>query len=346
MDNLAHLLVGTALGQAVAGPKVPRAGLLGAVAANAPDWTELFIGLPGDRATFLVLHRGITHSLVGAGVETLVLTLLFGAAIGWRTGRPPAWGWLSACIGAAVASHLYMDWQGSYGLRPFLPWGGTWYYADWVAIVDPFYWLVPLIALAWGAERHWIPLTAAAVVGAAITFTLILMRALVAGWVFGVYGALCLIAAVGWARYWFGPAARRRAAALAILALALYAGAQGAVARGAKAGARREAERRFGPDATWAALTVVGHPFTWERVSASADSVAGNDWALARHLEAAPVVRAVRDTREGRAMAQFARFLTAEVDSSRSAALTVYLRDARYAREGRDGWGVVAVIVE
>jgi len=48
------------------------------------------------------------------------------------------------------------DWQGSYGLRPFLPWNPTWYYADWVAVVDPFFWLLPLIALAWGAERHWI----------------------------------------------------------------------------------------------------------------------------------------------------------------------------------------------
>jgi hypothetical protein len=243
-----------------------------------------------------------------------------------------------------------MDWQGSYGLRPWLPWNGTWYYADWVAIVDPFFWLVPLLALAWGAERHWIPLTAAALVGAVMTTAVIVMRDVVAAWVLVAYGALCLVGAIGWVRYWFGPVARPRAAALALLVLAVYAGAQGVVARGAKGAAQREAERRFGPDATWAALTVAGRPFTWERVSASADTVAGEDWALARHLQASPVVRAVRDTRDGQAMAQFARFLAADVDSSspggRGRGLTVYVRDARYAREGRDGWGVVAVRVE
>ena len=41
-------------------------------------------------------------------------------------------------------------------------------------------------------------------------------------------------------------------------------------------------------------------------------------------------------------MAQFARFLVAEVDSSGDD-LMVYLRDARYARAGRAGWGVVSV---
>jgi membrane-bound metal-dependent hydrolase YbcI (DUF457 family) len=342
MDNLAHALVGAALGHAVAGAKVPRAGLLGAVAANAPDWTELFIGLPGDRADYLMLHRGITHSFVGALIEAVVLTLLVGAAIRWRTGRRPPWAWLSLCIAATVASHLYMDWQGSYGLRPFLPWDGTWYYGDWVAIVDPFFWLVPLIALAWGAERHWIPLAAAGVVGAAVTILLISSRNLVAPWVFGVYGGLCLVGVIGWTRYWVGPVGRRRAGALAILVLALYAGTQGVAARAAKHAARREAERRFGSDARWAALTEVGQPFTWEPIAASGDTVAGEGWRLPRHLADPRVARAVRDTREGRAMAQFARFLTADVDSG-STGVTVYLRDARYARTALSGWGVVAV---
>ena len=75
---------------------------------------------------------------------------------------------------------------------------------------------------------------------------------------------------------------------------------------------------------------------------ASADSVAEPDWAVARHLDDPAVARALRDTPQGRAMAQFARFLTAEVDSS-GPGVVVYLRDARYARAARDGWGVVAV---
>src|SRR6267143_6038422 len=150
VDNLAHALVGAALGRAVADPKVPRAALLGAVAANAPDWLEVFVGLPGDRSDYLLLHRGPTHSLAAALVETIGLTLLVGLGARWWVRRrggvapPPPWGWLGLCIGVTVLSHLYMDWQGSYGLRPFLPWNATWYYADWVAVVDPFFWLLPL----------------------------------------------------------------------------------------------------------------------------------------------------------------------------------------------------------
>ncbi len=353
MDNLAHALVGAALGRAVAGAKVPRAGLLGGVAANAPDWTELFIGLPGDRGAYLVLHRGITHSLAGALVETIALTLLVGLGTRWwtrrRAGSPaPPWGRLAACIGITVLSHLYMDWQGSYGLRPFLPWDATWYYGDWVAIVDPFFWLVPLIALAWGTERHWIPLAAAAAVGGTTSFALVRAATFVAPWVLVAYTALSVVGLIGWVGYWFGPVAGRRVAGLALLVLALYAGAQGAVAQIEKAKVRRVAELRFGAGARWAALTRVGWPFTWEPVYASADTVAGDDWRLARHLDAPIVVRVLRETPEGRAMGQFARFLAAEVDSTGGGgrAATVYLRDARYARTGRDGWGVLSVRVD
>ncbi|HEV8305516.1 MAG TPA: metal-dependent hydrolase [Gemmatimonadales bacterium] len=344
MDNLAHALVGAVLARAVAGSKVARAGLLGAVAANAPDWTELFIGLPGARGDYLVLHRGITHSLVGALVETATLTVLVGLGVRWWTRRPPLWGWLAACIGITILSHLIMDWQGSYGVRPFLPWDGTWYYGDWVAIVDPFFWLVPLVVLAWGAERHWLPLAGAVVVGGAMSVAVVRAAPFVAPWVLAVYGALSVGAMIGWVRYWFGPVARRRAAALGVLVLALYTAAQGAAAHMEKARVRREAEHRFGRGARWAALTRVGWPFTWEPVYASADTVAGDDWRLARHLGAPAVVRALRDTPEGRAMRQFARFLVADVDSTeKSGGVIVYLRDARYARAGRDGWAVLSV---
>lgn len=342
MDNLAHALVGAVIGRVVADRHVARAGVIGIVAANAPDWTELFIGLPGTRADFLVLHRGITHSLLGACVEIVALTLLIGG--GWRLlrrGTAPPWQWLAVCIGAAVLSHLYMDWQGSYGWRPFLPWSGTWYYLDWVAIVDPFFWLVPLIALAWGAERHWIPLAAVVAVGGTFTFFVLRAGDLVARWVLVVYASLCVIAMIGWIRYWFGPVARQRAAAFALLLLALYAGAQGIALAQRKAEIRHAAKQRFGTAATWAALTNLGQPFTWEAVYAGVDTVAGDDWRLARHLRVPAVARALRETVDGRAMAQFARFLAADVDSN-----TIYLMDARYARAARDGWAVVRITKE
>ena len=73
---------------------------------------------------------------------------------------------------------------------------------------------------------------------------------------------------------------------------------------------------------------------------ASADTVASDDWKVARRLREPAVVHTIQDTPDGRAIAQFARFLTAEVDTASN---MIYLRDARYARVGRTGWGVTAI---
>ncbi|PYP76945.1 MAG: hypothetical protein DMD25_09545 [Gemmatimonadetes bacterium] len=149
MDNLAHTLIGAALGRAVAGRELPAAGWIGAIAGNVPDWAELLLK-PGSWAPraggeYLVYHRGITHSFVGGAVEIATLTGLVGLVLRLWAGRrgvsPPPWRWVAACVTATVVSHLYLDWQGSYGLRPFLPWSAQWYYGDWVAIVDPFFWV-------------------------------------------------------------------------------------------------------------------------------------------------------------------------------------------------------------
>ncbi len=346
MDNLAHALVGAALGRAVADRHVARAGLIGAVAANMPDWAEMFTGYWGwSRADFLVHHRGITHSLVGALVQIPVLILIIGlAARIWirrrGSGAVPPWRWLALCVAVTFVSHLFMDWQGSYGWRPFLPWSGTWYYLDWVAIVDPFFWLLPLVALAWGSERHWIPLSGALVIGGFIAVLLVWRHEVVASWVFALAGAICVVAIVGWVRYWFGPVARQRVAALTLALLVVYTGAQAVVAGSRKREIQRAAALRFGTGASWAALTNVGQPFTWEAIYASADTVASDDWRIARHLRQPAVVHAVTDTPDGRAIAQFARFLAAEVDTTDA---TIYLRDARYARGGRSGWTVMSI---
>ncbi|HEX4600482.1 MAG TPA: metal-dependent hydrolase [Gemmatimonadales bacterium] len=352
MDNIAHTLVGAALGRAVADRKVPGAGWIGAIAGNAPDWSEL-LWRPGGWAPrsgpgYLEYHRGVTHSFLGALVEIAVLTGVVGLILQWRErgeGTPgPRWRWIAACVAVTVASHLYLDWQGSYGLRPFLPWSGRWYYADWVAIVDPFFWVVPLIALAWGARRHWVPALGylLALGGVVIAVVVWPGRTIVVLWVRLAVVGLAAAAVVGWTRHWFGVAGRRRAAAYAVAVLAAYATASGMASRMAQAGVRAAAMRRFGPDASWAALTVVGRPFHWEPIWASADSVAGPDWAAPRNLDR-PAVRRALGTPEGRVMAQFARFLAADVDSS-GGALRVYLRDARFRPTGRGpGWAAVEV---
>src|SRR2546428_12948667 len=125
MDNLAHALVGAALGRAVADGRAPHAALVGAVAANAPDWAEFLIGFRGRRLDYYTLHRGITHSFLGPAVEIPGLTLLIGLGATRWARRPsppsPAWGWIALSVRAPALSHLATDWERSHRLRPGRP---------------------------------------------------------------------------------------------------------------------------------------------------------------------------------------------------------------------------------
>src|SRR5258708_40155918 len=123
MDNLGQGVVGGALGRARADGRVPRAALLGAVAANLPDITELLYRQPLRGSTYLVLHRGFTHSLAGAALEMAASTLLVGLLLAWRSrggrARGP-WGELAALFAVAAARHLYMYHAARYAPRTFL----------------------------------------------------------------------------------------------------------------------------------------------------------------------------------------------------------------------------------
>ena len=346
VDNLAHTLVGAAIGRSIGGDKIPAAGWIGAVAANAPDWSEpLLFRLDRPSGAFYTLHRGITHSFIGAAVETVAITLAVWGIFALARRRAPPRALhpplLLLLVFLAVASHLYMDWQGSYGVRPFLPWSGRWYYGDWVAIADPVYWLVPLVALAWGAERHWRDLTPIVLV-AGIVLWLVFTRDGVASWLRLTCVVLVEVGVLGWIRHWFGWGRRRHVAVLALVVLALYTAAQAVASVPVKAAAQRDAMRRFGTSAQWATLTEVGYPFTWTTVIASTDSVAGTTWTVPRHLEDPAVREALRVSPPARALRGFARFLAAEVDSSSHPA-RVTLRDVRYALPPSGGWAVVTV---
>jgi inner membrane protein len=288
------------------------------------------------------MHRGITHSILGAVVETAALSLLVAVIL---RGRGPSVGRVLAVVAACVASHPFMDWQGSYGLRPFLPWSNRWYYGDFVAIVDVWYWLLPLVALAWGARRHWHTVLWYGPVWLGPTLAIfVLFRGESAVWLRAGWILVSIVGAVGWVQHWFGPAGRRLAATGALTLLAVYAGAQAVVSFPVKAAQRRAATARFGPHARWAALTVIGHPFVWERMIGGPDSAAGPGWAVARHLDVPAVQRVLRDTPDGRDIASFARFLVADVDST-GTPWRVQLRDVRYGSRGGNSWAGITVAV-
>src|SRR5574341_451971 len=191
MDNLAHSLVGAALGRAAGGGRVRHPALLGAVAGNLPDLSELVTGDMWSGA-YLAEHRGHTHSLFGAAIELAVFV-----GVGWLFRRRLGGTSTSLLLvaGPAIASHLLMDWTGSYGLRPFLPWSGRWYYGDVIPIVDALFWIVPLAVLAWGSPRTWRWGALWAALAAVPTTLLILVNAASTGWRAAWFAGLAIAAA-------------------------------------------------------------------------------------------------------------------------------------------------------
>src|ERR1051326_2379790 len=145
MDNLAHSLVGLTAAKAGLEKLSPYATTVCLISANAADadFVSLFFG---DRWTLLQYHRGITHSIVGTIAIGLLVPISFFAlerivtSLRKRTPRIRLRGLLLASMLAAV-THPLMDWTNNYGVRPFLPWNGRWFYGDLVFIVDPYIWL-------------------------------------------------------------------------------------------------------------------------------------------------------------------------------------------------------------
>ena len=142
---------------------------LAAIAAASPD---IDVALCHTPLEFLLLHRGITHSLAAAPLLGLLLTLL--ARPLWKSATPGHWSfpkvWLFM-IGM-VLLHIWLDVITTYGTMIYLPFSHERVRLNAVYIIDLFLTLPLLWAvLRWRAKRG-------------------LMR-LALAWVF-VYPALCI----------------------------------------------------------------------------------------------------------------------------------------------------------
>ena len=169
MDNVTHSLAGLVLAEAAVRIRArgdgaepsPRfravAALASMVAANLPDADLFYTGVGGDRLTYLLHHRGHTHTVV---VALLGALLLWGAATLALRRRAPAVPdvgdrrTLLALLLASTLSHLVLDWTNSYGVHPFWPLDDAWRYGDAVFIVEPWFWVVSVPALVLATTRR------------------------------------------------------------------------------------------------------------------------------------------------------------------------------------------------
>lgn len=146
MDNLTHSLTGLVIAKAGLERLSPGMATVCVIAGNAPDF-DAFVLLTEGRWPYLQHHRGITHSIVGVLILSVLIPTLFCAGdflLAKLRKRPRRirYGWLLLGALIAGATHPLMDWTNNYGVRFLLPWSGKWSYGDLVFIIDPFLWIV------------------------------------------------------------------------------------------------------------------------------------------------------------------------------------------------------------
>jgi inner membrane protein len=149
MDNLTHTLVGLMLARAStradpsgdpSGNRTHTTGMM-MIAANIPDVDA--VSMLGGGLTYIEYHRSYTHSLAFAPLMALIAPLLIFAIFRTRiTARTYA---LSL---AGVLSHLLLDWTNVYGIRLFLPFSSRVLRLDITDVIDPWIWLMLLLAVA------------------------------------------------------------------------------------------------------------------------------------------------------------------------------------------------------
>jgi inner membrane protein len=365
LDNLTHTLVGLAAARAGLDRTSALATATCVLAANIPDAD--IVALAGGPSFYLEHHRGVTHSVVGTLALGLLLPLMMvGGERVWARlrGREPRakLKGLLLCSLLLAASHPLLDWTNSYGVKPLLPWDGTWFYGDLVFILDPYLWLTlgGTVFLA-SARSKW----RAGVWGAlaaALSLALLLLPAR-AGLSVPVAGYAVWFAGLGlvvWARV-YGPGASvgRGLCAAALALVVAYWGGLAVFQRRAFEAARVAAENLAAPAGERvqrvAAMPTLADPTVWL-------CAAETDAATFRYqldLGAAPstenlrkVVRvekpsgaereliesAERDERVA-VLLDFARFPVARLGRNCAGELVAQFADLRFTAPGERGRG-------
>ncbi len=168
MDNLSHSLIGLAVGELVQrslarerdpGAQRQRRRLLlvaALVSSNFPDLDLLLTPLLPQPLGYLMHHRGHTHTLLWLLPQLL---LLWAAIWCWPSARSLLRTSVAARVGLVVVSalgmllHLGMDFLNSYGLHPFHPIDSRWFYGDAIFILEPVFWVLPVLPLVMSIQR-------------------------------------------------------------------------------------------------------------------------------------------------------------------------------------------------
>ena len=144
MDTVTHTVLGACLGEVIAGKSLgKKAMLIGAIVNNFPD-VDVLASFFTDPASNLLVHRGITHSILACAILTIVFAWLLkimyhNRGVSWHR-------WL-ILVGSGLFLHIGMDACTSYGTGWFEPFCRDRVSFNTLFILDPFF-LFPLLAAA------------------------------------------------------------------------------------------------------------------------------------------------------------------------------------------------------
>jgi inner membrane protein len=365
LENLTHTFVGLAAAKAGLERTSPYATLTCVVAANLPDAD--IVTLAYGPYVYLEEHRGVSHSVAGALVLGLLLpALVFGAArLSARLRKRPPRARLKGLLISSLlvtASHPLLDWTNSYGVRPLLPWDGSWVYGDLVFIIDPWLWLLLGGACFLSASQTRLRGVAWGALGLLMTAALVFLPRRMSAGVPALAYVIWFVAlvAVAGARLVNLPARWGRAIPAAALALvvAYWGGLALCHARAvghAEAAARAVAAERG--ETVWrvAAMPMLADPTAW-RAAAETDRATHrfelsinqppSAGLLRNHVrvekpsgeEAALAARAAGDER-ARVLLDFARFPVSRLRRGCVGEVIVQFSDLRFTEPGRNSRG-------
>lgn len=142
MDSLTHVVLGGCLGQLVLGKKIGRKAVLwGAIADTVPD-LDIFAGFFVHPVDSLLIHRGITHSILFA----FLFSLLFGKFLTYfyKKEHVTSREW-SVLMAMGTFSHLFIDSLTNYGTGLLEPFCNHRFAFTTIFIADPAFTLPMLI---------------------------------------------------------------------------------------------------------------------------------------------------------------------------------------------------------
>jgi len=136
MDTLTHTVLGACLGEAIAGKELgKKAMVIGAIANNLPD-ADVIAYLWSSPSQALLVHRGITHSILAA--------LVFSPLLAWYCHSlfkkyPVTFKKWLLLIGSGIFIHIIADAFTSYGTGWFEPFSNIRVTFNTFFIIDPLF---------------------------------------------------------------------------------------------------------------------------------------------------------------------------------------------------------------